>query len=568
MKLRDYQTTCIKNIFDFICSGKGNPCVVAPTGSGKSVLIGAFMKQCLDWWPETKILLLTHQKELIEQDLDKFKQLCPELDYGVYSASLGEKDLSHSVTFASIQSIYKESPEVNCIIVDECHLINNEDEGRYQTFFKNVPNATIIGFTATPYRLGQGKLVEDGNIFDDYIETVGILELQSMGFLSTLKTKETAFSYNIKGVGIVAGDYKKGELDSEVNTFENNEAVCKEIARSLNLYHRDHCIVFCSSVDHAQKISDEMNKLNIPSVYIEGKFNKEDREDTIKMFTSGKARLITNVSILTTGFDYPAIDCIVMLRPTLSAGLYCQMLGRGLRIAEGKDDCLVLDFAGNVQRHGLISSVVASAKQNKGNGVAPMKTCPACLEQLPVQVRVCPSCGYQFPKHSKEYELYTGFINGDEVKPVIIKSWEWKRGIGKNEPHYERWEVTFTTNEDRQVREYIISDDRIKEKKWLYSRNLQKMYNYCSLVGMKKNAYMNPMTGEFRFDACACDLDMATPPAILFISPNKKNPKFTDIVGAMSKEDFLRELHLDNEVKEQVEETKKRKGLIDGDNNV
>lgn len=563
MELRDYQEKAVNDILTFICNGMGNPVVVAPTGSGKSVIIGAFMQKTLELWPTTKILLLTHQKELIEQDMAKFKELCPSLDFGIYSASLGEKDLSHSVTFASIQSIYKEKPDVNCILVDECHLINNEDEGRYQTFFRAVPNATIIGFTATPYRLGQGKLVEDGNIFDDYIETVGILELQSRGYLSTLKTKETAFSYEIKGVGIVAGDYKKSELDSKINTFKNNEEVCSEIARSLNIYDRHHCVIFCSSVEHAKNISDELNKLSISSFYIEGNFSKEDREETLKAFTSGKIRVITNVSILTTGFDYPAIDCVVMLRPTLSAGLYCQMLGRGLRVAEGKEDCLVLDFAGNVQKHGLISNVVASAKKGKGEGVIPMKTCPDCLEQLPIQTRTCPCCGFTFPKHSKEYELYVGFVNGGEIVPIMIKNWEWHKGVGRNEPHYDRWEITFYSVENRAIKEYIICDERIRtEKKWLYSNSLKKMYEYCSFVDINKNTFQDPIHNTFDFDKCALTLNMENPPAVIFISPNKKNPKFTDIVGKMSEKEFCRELRLDTAIKDEVEETKKKRGLI------
>ena len=173
MELRDYQEKAINEIFDSL-TGKIEgreglcPCVVAPTGSGKSVIIASFISRAISYWPDFKILMLTHQKELIEQDVDKLQQLEPSLDIGIYSASLKRKELKQ-ITFASIQSIIKEKENLydyfDCIIVDECHLINNDEEGRYQEFFRNQPRAIIIGFTATPFRMSQGRLVEDGNIF-------------------------------------------------------------------------------------------------------------------------------------------------------------------------------------------------------------------------------------------------------------------------------------------------------------------------------------------------------------------------------------------------------------------
>ena len=153
IELRDYQKKAIDDVFEYICNKNGNPVVIAPTGSGKSILIAEIIRRSLKWWPGTRILMLTHQKELIEQDMDKLKKIAPELDMGVYSASLKSKDASHDVTFASIQSICKNKDDkFNVVLVDECHLINNNESGNYRSYL-GMLNCRVIGFTATPYRL-------------------------------------------------------------------------------------------------------------------------------------------------------------------------------------------------------------------------------------------------------------------------------------------------------------------------------------------------------------------------------------------------------------------------------
>lgn len=545
IQLRDYQVKAIQDIYQYLMDNDGNPVVVAPTGAGKSVLVATFISEMLRCDPQPRLLLLTHQKELIEQDYEKLKLLLPDADIGIYSASIGEKDASHQVTFASIQSIAKRTDlQFDGILVDECHLINNKDEGQYQSFLKAM-GCRVIGFTATPYRLGQGMLVEDGSLFTDYIETVGIAELQRMGYLSRLTTKATVEQLDVNGVGKSMGEFKQNELQAKVNVYTTNNAVTEEIAASMRKYDRHHCMVFCSGVEHAYEIANLLNTKGISTVCVEGSMSKAEREQALEEFTSGRAEAITNCAVLTTGFDYPSVDCIAMLRPTLSPGLYSQILGRGLRIAPDKENCLVLDFAKNVERHGPITAVKPPKKHEKGQGVAPMKVCPDCLEVVPSQTRICPDCGHEFPKFNPIFELYNGNVNGDEQKAHAIEKWTWVEGVGKNEPNYTRWEVTMVGYDESDIiKEYILTDPRMSP--FVRKKSIEKLFKYCTCLGLNWSDYVNPnvpMDNPNKFDwhSAGIAISYKGPPSIVVTQPNQKNPKYTDIVGMMSAEEVRRD---------------------------
>ena len=555
MELRDYQEKAINEIFDSL-TGKIEgreglcPCIVAPTGSGKSVIIASFISRAINYWSDFKILMLTHQKELIEQDVDKLQQLKPSLDVGIYSASLKRKELKQ-VTFASIQSIIKEKENLydyfDCIIVDECHLINNDEEGRYQDFFKNQPRAIIIGFTATPYRMSQGRLVEDGNIFDYYIQTIGILELQKRGYLSRLTTKDVLTKIDTSHIKITAGEFNAKDLDENINQYTTNQAIAEEIVRKLNYYNRYHCVVFCSSIAHSENIAALLNDMDIPSASIDGKMSKKDREQTIDLFKNGTIRALVNVSILTTGFDFPNIDAVVLIRPTLSTGLYLQMVGRGLRIAKGKEDCLLLDFGGNVERHGTLNNPsinIQKKGKSKGQGLTPIKVCPECLEVVEKNEYVCPSCGYEFPMKSavdivKLRHLFYGDPNGDEeengaIRPYFIYAWNWIKGIGAKEPHNERWEVTYyCSNSSKEIKEYIITDERISP--WLRKRTRDRLFYFCSKFGINIQDFIF-RSGGIDFNSLAMELRTKDPPVIIYTQKNKNG--YNEVLDIVTQEEY------------------------------
>lgn len=439
LKLRPYQQETIDALYKWFPEHSGNPCVVLPTGSGKSVLLAGFCKQIIKDYPKTRILMCTHQKELIEQDYEKLVSMAPDLDVGIYSAGIGRKEAHNQIVFASIQSVYQHADEVgriNMIIIDECHLINHQDSGMYRTFIEDMKalneKLRVVGLTATPYRLSHGMITDSPALFNEpLIEPVSIKQLQAWGHLSKLTSKYTAERLDVSKVGVVAGEYNAKQLTQAVDVPGTNEAVVKEVLRRAG--DRKSWLFFCCGVDHARHVRDILRAEGISAEMVSGSTKMEERERILKGFKAGEIRAVTNVGVLTTGFDHPGIDLIVMLRPTLSPGLYMQMAGRGLRTAEGKKDCLVLDFAGNVSMHGPITEVKPPKKGARRKGVAPSKVCPQCMEILPLSAKVCPVCGYVYPERERKFQLDTENDIGGEKLTITkqVKLWRWEESTSK-----------------------------------------------------------------------------------------------------------------------------------------
>lgn len=433
MELRDYQKEIITELWQWFGKYRGNPCIVAPTGAGKSVLIAEIFKESIKAWPSTRCLMLTHQKELITQDYEKLLQLWPQAPVAIYSAGIGRRDTAQ-ITYAGIQSIYNHSEllrTIDLVIVDEAHLINHEDTGRYRklidTLRRRQPNMKVIGMTATPYRLGHGMITDYPAIFSaPLIEPVTIIDLIEMGYLSILRSKATKTVLDVSHVKKSGGEYVEKDLQEAVDVELTNEQVVDEtLSRAAD---RHHILFFCAGVQHAEHIRDILTGKGVMADCVTGKTPKKQREQIINDFKSGQIRCLTNANILTTGFDYPGIDCIAMLRPTCSPGLMVQMVGRGLRIAPGKKDCLVLDFAGNIAKHGAITHILPPAPKGEGKGTPPCKECPQCMEILPINMMVCPACGYEFPK-PQEKDLHLALHNDDvlglEPNEMPVQSWQW-----------------------------------------------------------------------------------------------------------------------------------------------
>tara|TARA_R110002126_G_scaffold25490_7_gene87103 strand:+ start:2096 stop:3712 length:1617 start_codon:yes stop_codon:yes gene_type:complete len=432
MKLRDYQQRSIDMLYDWLPKNEGNPCLVLPTGSGKSHIVAALCKDALTQWPDTRVLMLTHVKELIEQNAEKMREHWKGAPMGIYSAGLGKKNLEEPITFAGIQSIRNKSAQlghIDIIIVDECHLISHKDEGGYRGLINDLtainPAIRVVGLTATPYRLGHGYIDEEGAVFDDRIEPVTIEELIHKGHLSILRSKSTEVSFDVSSVHRRGGEYIEKELQAAVNNTETNSQVINEvISRAVD---RRHWLFFCTGVDHAEHISEVLKHKGIKSACITGKTPAKERADIIRQFKAGEIKALTNANVLTTGFDFPDIDCVVMLRPTLSPALYMQMAGRGLRPKSHIKDCLVLDFAGNVSIHGPITRIKPPQKSG-GGGEAPIKVCDNCHEIVHASVMTCPECGFKFPESENltAVELHDDCIMGsDSILKMNIASWQW-----------------------------------------------------------------------------------------------------------------------------------------------
>ena len=437
--LRPYQQRTIDQLYAWLSDNKGNPCLVLPTGSGKSHIVAAICKDAVQNWPGTRILMLTHQKELIEQNAEKMRLHWPNAPLGIYSASIGKRQLGEPITFAGIQSVAKKSHllgHVDLILIDECHLVNHKDEGGYRKLINELTyinqNLRVIGLTATPFRLGHGKITDKPAIFNDLIEPVTINELIHHGFLCPLRSKLTHSQLSTEGVHKRGGEYIESELQKAVDVEEKNIAIVDEVIKLAD--NRKAWLFFCAGVEHARHIAEALRFRGITAEVVTGETPKTERAAILRDFKAGKIRALTNANVLTTGFDAPCIDLIAMLRPTMSPGLYVQMAGRGFRVADSKDHCLVLDFAGVVQTHGPITGINAPESHGEGTGEAPVKVCDKCHELVHPSVRECPACGFEFPEPEsklKHLRLHNDDIMGNEMQTMEVTAWKWSRHTGK-----------------------------------------------------------------------------------------------------------------------------------------
>lgn len=446
--LRDYQQKSIDMLYKWLSNNKGHPCLVLPTGAGKSHIVAALCKDAVQNWPDTRVLMLTHVKELIEQNAEKMRLHWKGAPMGIYSASLNKKQLGEPITFAGIQSVAKRSNQIGHIdlcIIDECHLVSHKEEGGYRKLINELleinPAMRVIGLSATPYRLGHGLITDKPALFDGLIEPVTIEELILKGNLAPLRSKPTKQKLSAEGVHKRGGEYIESELQAAVDTSDNNQYVVDEVIGRAE--SRKAWLFFCAGVKHSEHVRDVLLSKGIPTECVTGETSAHDRKRILSEFKSGKLKALTNANILTTGFDYPDIDLIALLRPTLSPSLYVQMGGRGLRPKSHTDHCLVLDFAGVVEMHGPITAVKPPKKGGNGEGEAPIKICDNCHEIVHASAKICPCCGVPFPVYEKEpLKLHDVDIMGIQGTDMQVTSWNWAKHIGKTS-NKEMLKVTY-----------------------------------------------------------------------------------------------------------------------------
>ena len=403
IELRPYQSESIDSIYQYFMEKSGNPLVVLPTGTGKSIVLGEFVRTAIEQYPTTRVLMLTHVKELIVQNYDELKMLWPDAPAGIYSAGIGRRDMYSQICYAGIQSFVRKVssfPAFDLVLIDEAHLIPRSASSMYGKTLASIreknPRVKVIGFTATPYRLDSGMLHKgDDAIFDDICYEAGIATMIEEGYLCPPRPKQTETELKVDGVHKRGGEFIPGELQAAVNTDELTSAAVDEITAMGE--DRGSWLIFCSGVAHAEDVAAEIRSRGITCEAVLGETNSNERDRILGEYKAGKIRALTNANVLTTGFNAPGTDLIALMRPTHSTGLHVQMIGRGTRIAEGKEDCLVLDFARNVARHGPLDKLMVKEAGGDGSGEAPVKTCEVCQAIVYAGMRICPMCGTEFP---------------------------------------------------------------------------------------------------------------------------------------------------------------------------
>jgi DNA repair protein RadD len=438
LNLRSYQREATDALYRYAEEGGKSGLIVIPTGGGKSLVIATICKEIIEQYPAMRIGVVTHVKELIKQNTDELLKNWRQAPVGMFSAGVGRKDYSKSpIMFMGVQSVFNKAKDLgpfDLLLIDEAHLVPRSAETMYGRFIGDLrfqmPNMRIVGLTATPYRLDSGRLEGKNGIFRDIIYDVNVRDLIEQGYLSQLISKATLARINTEGLHKRAGEYVSSEIDERARVPSVVESAVKEIVEVGKT--RAGWLCFCTSVDHAAQVRDEIRKHGITCEMVVGDTPSGERDRIVEGYKARRIRCLTSVGVLTTGFNAPHVDLIALLRPTLSTGLYVQMVGRGFRLAPGKENCLVLDFAGNVMRHGPVDAITPKngggpktkreieedrEKEVKG------KICPGCGSIAHYSDRTCRDCGFEWPPEAPRHEAEAeevAILTSEQEEPVPL----------------------------------------------------------------------------------------------------------------------------------------------------
>lgn len=437
MQLRDYQGDSVQAVFDYWAQGGGNPLVEMATGLGKSVSLAELVFQIAQQYPNLRMLMLTHVKELIAQNYRALIRHWPQAPAGIYNAGLGRKDFRHQIVYGSIQSVARNAELLaprHVVFVDEAHLVSPKVTTQYQHVFKVMrqayPQMRVVGLTATPYRLDTGTLIGEGQLFDDIVYKYNVADGIRDGWLTPVTSKSNPrVSIDTSKVSIRGGEFLEKELIEAAGDPAMILAACTDMLKQAS--DRKSVLVFCTGVAHAAAVAECLRVLGETAEVITGNTPDIVRDRIINQFKAGDIRFLTNANVLTTGFDAPELSCVALMRPTLSTALYVQMIGRGTRVTETidinsyssaeerryeiensvKPDCLVLDYAGNLQRHGPLNLVTGKqAKVRRDEEAEGLMDCsnPDCkitseIAAWEKNAFRCPECNSKKCKHCGEW---------------------------------------------------------------------------------------------------------------------------------------------------------------------
>ena len=404
---RYYQTEAKRSIFDYFVNHNGSPVVAMPTGTGKSIVIADTIREIFQHWPGQRVIKMTHVKELIEQNSKKLLEAWPQAPLGIYSAGLNRRETHAPIIYGGVGSIVRNLEAFgrrDLGFIDEAHLVSPDAEtmyGKVISHFRAInPYFKVVGFSATPWRIGQGYITDGGIFTDICYDLTGVeafTRLIAEGYLAPLIPKRTSIEIDASKIGISNGDYKQHDLQELVDNEKITFAALQEAMQYAPA--RRCCLVFATGIEHAEHINEMLIKVfGQTSVCLHSKKSDAINEKALDDWKTGRVKWAVNMGKLTTGIDQPALDMIVMLRPTMSTVLWVQMLGRGTRPSPetGKQNCLVLDFAGNTKRLGPINDPVIPKKKGKGTGDAPVKICEQCGCYNHASVRFCAGCNFEF----------------------------------------------------------------------------------------------------------------------------------------------------------------------------
>ena len=369
MELRHYQEAAIEATFDWLHTQNTYPLIVLPTGSGKTIVFANIIKKLFDHNEGCRVLILAHRQELITQARDKLLSVWPCAPCGILAASIKEFDSHAPIVIASRDTIASQkrldqAGHFDYIIVDEAHHVGPDKSSRYRKIFDHFESSQyvaprIFGVTATPYRMGQGFIYGlDDHFFGGISYQIGIPQLIKEGYLCRLSAfkvdDQAVIDASTARVKFKGGDYRESDLEKLAMEDQTMLAIIDDWIEKAYSQGRLSSVFFCVTVAHANKMCMFLRHAGIEAAVITAETPSEIREKILEDFEDGVINALCNVAVLTEGWDAPRTDCIALLRPTKSLGLYVQICGRGMRTWGDKENCMLLDYGENMDRHGCI----------------------------------------------------------------------------------------------------------------------------------------------------------------------------------------------------------------------
>lgn len=453
---RYYQPEAVDWAVKYLFEANGNGLIALPTGTGKSVVIVLLILRLIELYYSSRVIVLTHSLELVGQNAERFRQIAGNVPYGINCDGLNRRDTMHNVIFGSIGSVVSMLDQYrpfDVIIVDEAHRIPESEKSMYSQFIiwaRSInPNVRLIGLSATCYD-NYGSIIrrnektgEIESLFTDIIydktDSDSFIEFVAAGWLCKLIAIPTKTEYDISKVGLTGrtGEFNQSQLQKATDIAAKTEQAVAEMIYTANMDNR-HCgLVFANGISHCEHVAEEFAAQGDTAVFVHSKMTKSKLLDAYDAFHSAEAKWMVNNGKLTTGYDWPPVDIIGVLRHTNQVDLWGQILGRGTRPYDfnrpgptvdphlfpyTKWNTLVMDFARNTSRLGPIDAPYFKKRTKGDPGDAPVKICPKCSAYNYASARICAYCDHEFSFEVK-FEVKAGddapMSTLENLEPVV-----------------------------------------------------------------------------------------------------------------------------------------------------
>jgi DNA repair protein RadD len=494
-------------VIDALASGMRRPLVEAPCGWGKSILIAMLALDLARLG--RRVLLLAHRRELLEQNTGAIRRFDPAADIGICSASLKADRLDAAITIGSTPTVFRRLRRlghIDFVLLDEAHLLGPGSTSMLSKILEALGQPPLIGFTATPYRTDAGPLVS-AELFDAIVWRLGVVEAIAAGVLVPLRTKSPKVGrIDTSGVAIERGEFQQRPLEqAALSGTVTRDAVARtlEVAEAES---RQSIMFFAVGVEHCAAIGNILRGRGVTHAIITGETPGDERAEAIERFRSGELRALVNCNVLTTGFDARNVDVIAFMRPTVSPVLWTQACGRGMRTWPGKDNCRLLDFGGNVLRHGPINNIKlrpAGARHDAEAAADRVRICPRCEEVNEASASACEACGFELIKRRvsviSPVESVAEAIDTEAGRPRWVRVHAMRGGVHEKPGRPPSFRLRYST-EAGWVSQFLALEHEKSGARWYAAKSWERLSRtpWAPPPTSARDAYQRFIRGELR----------------------------------------------------------------------